>query len=47
MQECWLTDRTKRPPFKEIVRIIDEWIKYPGKLNEDYMKVRRYDSCEM
>ena len=42
MKECWLTDRTKRPPFKEIVRIIDEWIKYPEKLNEDYIKVRRY-----
>ncbi|CAB4026082.1 ephrin type-B receptor 1 isoform X4, partial [Paramuricea clavata] len=43
MKECWMTDRTKRPPFKEIVRIIDEWIKYPEKLNEDYMKVRRIE----
>ncbi|CAB4021380.1 Ephrin type-B receptor 1, partial [Paramuricea clavata] len=40
MKECWMTDRTKRPPFKEIVRIIDEWIKYPEKLLEDYVKVR-------
>jgi hypothetical protein len=42
-----MTDRTKRPPFKEIVRIIEEWIKYPEKLNEDYITVRRYDSCKM
>jgi hypothetical protein len=44
MKECWVSNRTKRPPFKEIVRIIDEWIKYPEKL-EDYVNVRRYDSC--
>jgi hypothetical protein len=42
-----MTDRTKRPPFKEIVRIIGEWIKYPEKLKEDYITVRRYDSCKM
>ena len=46
MMECWLTDRTKRPPFKEIVRIIDEWLKYPDKLNEDYIKVRRTEALD-
>lgn len=42
-----MPDRTKRPAFKEIVRIIDEWIKFPEKLNDDYIKVRRYMSCEI
>ncbi|CAB4003216.1 ephrin type-A receptor 5 isoform X2 [Paramuricea clavata] len=46
MKECWLTDRTKRPAFKEIVRIIEEWIKYPEKLNEDYIKVRRTEPLD-
>ncbi|CAB4005869.1 ephrin type-B receptor 1 isoform X4 [Paramuricea clavata] len=46
MKECWMTDGTKRPPFKEIVRIIDVWIKYPEKLNEDYINVRRIEPLD-
>ncbi|XP_028394331.1 ephrin type-B receptor 2-like [Dendronephthya gigantea] len=46
MTECWKTDRTKRPAFKEIVRIIDEWIQNPEKLNEDYIKVRRNEPLD-
>ena len=41
MMECWEADRTKRPGFPDILKIVDEWIRSPEKLKEETFKMRR------
>ena len=39
MQECWESDKNKRPKFADIVIRLDELFRFPEVLNDNLLSV--------